>query len=301
VIDVALLGIIRRWHIRDQIPIREIARRLDISRNTVRRYLRSEATEPTYAERRVVSGLDKFSVQLSVWLKAEASKPRKQRRNLRQIHADLKELGYEGSYDRVAAFARQWKAGQTEWVNSASKRTVRLFELPPNVALAAVRAFGEDDLKAPLTLKKVGSSVAVDTLSRVPFFKALCNEDIGQSVYLRATEEETKKEYIRVQVSARSGDKKLNKCLAQAISEGIIAKRISASVVAEKKNTDDNLKPDIRITFENGGIVCLEPTWRSTGAEIEGEIKSRQNTLTTGHIQMYVLEKVLGYVNELGF
>jgi signal-transduction protein with cAMP-binding, CBS, and nucleotidyltransferase domain len=42
---------------------------------------------------------------------------------LKQIHEDLKELGYEGSYDRVAAFARQWKAGQTEWVNSASKRT----------------------------------------------------------------------------------------------------------------------------------------------------------------------------------
>ena len=36
---------------------------------------------------------------------------------------DLKELGYEGSYDRVAAFARQWKAGQSDWVNSGSKRT----------------------------------------------------------------------------------------------------------------------------------------------------------------------------------
>jgi transcriptional regulator with XRE-family HTH domain len=123
VINVALLGIIRRWHIRDQIPLREIARRLGISRNTVRRYLRSETTEPTYAERRIVSGLDKYSVQLSGWLKAETSKPRKQRRSLKQIHADLKELGYEGSYDRVAAFARQWKAGQTEWVNSSSKRT----------------------------------------------------------------------------------------------------------------------------------------------------------------------------------
>jgi DNA-binding IclR family transcriptional regulator len=43
VINVALLGIIRRWHIRDQIPLREIARRLGISRNTVRRYLRLEA------------------------------------------------------------------------------------------------------------------------------------------------------------------------------------------------------------------------------------------------------------------
>ena len=126
-INVALLGIIRRWHLRDQIPIREIARRLDISRNTVRRYLRSETTEPSYAERRSVSGLDKYSVQLSGWLKAETTKPRKQRRNLKQIHEDLKELGYAGSYDRVAAFARQWKAGQTEWVNSASKRTNWLF------------------------------------------------------------------------------------------------------------------------------------------------------------------------------
>jgi hypothetical protein len=43
---------------------------------------------------------------------------------LKQLHLELKELGYEGSYDRVAAFARQWKAGQLEWVNSASKRTV---------------------------------------------------------------------------------------------------------------------------------------------------------------------------------
>ena len=122
-INVALLGIIRRWHLRDQIPIREIARRLDISRNTVRRYLRSGTTEPSYAERRSVSGLDKYSVQLSGWLKAETTKPRKQRRNLKQIHEDLKGLGYAGSCDRVAAFARQWTAGQTEWVNSASKRT----------------------------------------------------------------------------------------------------------------------------------------------------------------------------------
>lgn len=120
---MALLGIIRRWHLRDQVPIREIARRLDISRNTVQRYRRSDTTEPSYAERRSVSRLDKYSVQLSGWLKAETTKPRKQRRNLKQIHEDLKELGYAGSCDRVAAFARQWKAGQTEWVNSVSKRT----------------------------------------------------------------------------------------------------------------------------------------------------------------------------------
>ncbi len=122
-IDVALLGIIRRWHIRDQVPLREIARRLGISRNTVRRYLRSEITEPAYAERQTTSAIDKYAFQLSGWLKTEAAKNRKQRRSLKQLHLDLKELGFEGSYDRVAAFARQWRVDQTDRVNSASKRT----------------------------------------------------------------------------------------------------------------------------------------------------------------------------------
>jgi len=126
VIDVALLGIIRRWHIRDQVPLREIARRLGISRNTVRRYLRSETTEPSYADRRSPSAIDKYAFQLSGLLKTEAAKSRKQRRTLKQLHEELKELGFEGSYDRVAAFARVWRAGQTDRVNAASKRTVWL-------------------------------------------------------------------------------------------------------------------------------------------------------------------------------
>jgi hypothetical protein len=40
-------------------------------------------------------------------------------------------------------------------------------------------------------------------------------------------------------------------------------------------------------------------TWRSTGAEIKGEVASKQNTLSTGHIQKYILEKVMEYVKEL--
>ena len=97
---MALLGIIRRWHIRDQVPLREIARRLGISRNTVRRYLRSETVEPTYSERRSTRAIDKYAFQLSAVLKTEAARSRKQRRTLKQIHEDLKELGFEGSYDR---------------------------------------------------------------------------------------------------------------------------------------------------------------------------------------------------------
>ena len=123
---MALLGIIRRWHLRDQVPLREIAKRLGISRNTVRRYLRSETTEPAYAERQSASAIDPYAFQLSGWLKTEAAKSRKQRRTLKQLHEDLTELGFKGSYDRVAAFARQWREGQTEWVNSARKRTLQL-------------------------------------------------------------------------------------------------------------------------------------------------------------------------------
>ncbi|WP_343650187.1 winged helix-turn-helix transcriptional regulator, partial [Herbaspirillum sp.] len=104
-IDVALLGIIRRWYIRDRISIREIARRLDISRNTVRRYIRSDVSEPAYPARRSPSSLDEFTARLSAWLSAEAIKSRKQRRTLKQMFLDLRELGYEGSYDRVAAFS----------------------------------------------------------------------------------------------------------------------------------------------------------------------------------------------------
>jgi transcriptional regulator with XRE-family HTH domain len=71
VIDVALIGIIRRWHIPDQLSLREISRRLGISRNTVRRYMCSDITEPVYADRKSVSALDKYAFKLSTWLKTE--------------------------------------------------------------------------------------------------------------------------------------------------------------------------------------------------------------------------------------
>jgi len=73
--------------------------------------------------------IDEFAPRLSAWLSAEAVKSRKQRRTLKQMFLDLRELGYEGSYDRVAAFGRQWKVGQMERVNSASKSTLSRLQL----------------------------------------------------------------------------------------------------------------------------------------------------------------------------
>jgi len=49
---VALLSVIRRWHLREGIPIREVARRTGLSRNTVRKYLAGQVIEPAYPPRK---------------------------------------------------------------------------------------------------------------------------------------------------------------------------------------------------------------------------------------------------------
>ena len=66
--------------------IREIARRTGLARNTVKKYLHSEETEPRYARRVSFSKLDPYAEKLVTWPGIEATKSRKQRRTLRQIH-----------------------------------------------------------------------------------------------------------------------------------------------------------------------------------------------------------------------
>ncbi|MDH3467710.1 MAG: IS21 family transposase [Gammaproteobacteria bacterium] len=113
-IDVALLSVIRRWHLREGLSIREIARRTKLSRNTIRKYLANGQLEPVYPKRKSPSKLDPYAEILASWLERESTRGRKQRRNLRQLYGDLVALGYRGSYDRVAAFARAWRRHQQE-------------------------------------------------------------------------------------------------------------------------------------------------------------------------------------------
>ena len=107
---MALLSVIRRWHFREGMPIREMERRTGLSRNTIRKYLRAGVVEPKFKVPDRPSKLDPFAEKLSGWLRTEAVKSRKQRRTVKQMHADLTVLGYEGSYGRVAAFVRAWTA-----------------------------------------------------------------------------------------------------------------------------------------------------------------------------------------------
>ena len=118
-----LLSVIRRWHGRDRLPIREITRRTGLSRNTVKKYLATGEVSPQYPARKSVSKLDPYAETLASWLAREASRGRKRRRNLKQLHRDLVALGFDGSYDRVAAFARDWRQRERERANRASRGT----------------------------------------------------------------------------------------------------------------------------------------------------------------------------------
>lgn len=109
-IGMAFLSIMRRWALRMHLSIREIARRTNLSRNTIRSYLMPGAVDPKFSVPERPSKLDPHVTKLVVLLKTEAGKSRKEQRAAKQLHEDLVKLGYTGSYGRVAAFARAWRA-----------------------------------------------------------------------------------------------------------------------------------------------------------------------------------------------
>ena len=70
VINKELLIAIRRMSLRLKPPIREIARRTGLSRNTVKKHLKADTVEPKCAIPERPSKLDPFAEKLASWLKA---------------------------------------------------------------------------------------------------------------------------------------------------------------------------------------------------------------------------------------
>ena len=89
--------------------IKEIVRELKVSRNTVRKVLRSEATSFTY-QRQVqpLPRLGRWTSDLERLLAANAGKAGRERLTLIRIFEELRALGYEGGYDAVRRYARGW-------------------------------------------------------------------------------------------------------------------------------------------------------------------------------------------------
>ena len=59
-----LLSAIRRWALRDQLSIREIARKTGLSRITIRKYLRGDVAEPAFKLPERPSKLDAYAEKL---------------------------------------------------------------------------------------------------------------------------------------------------------------------------------------------------------------------------------------------
>ena len=110
---VETIGRIRREHLQKGKSIKEIARDLKISRNTVRKILRSGETASSY-EREVQPRpkLGAWKEELDRILAANLVKSARERLTLIRIFEELRGLGYSGGYDPVRRYARQWARGQ---------------------------------------------------------------------------------------------------------------------------------------------------------------------------------------------
>ena len=106
-----MLGRIRRMYMRDKVSLHEIAKRTGLSRNTVRSWLRKpeEVKEPVYSRTAGFNKLNAYVAELEQSLKADAHRPKQNRRTARALFAQIKTSGYEGGYTRVTDFIRAWR------------------------------------------------------------------------------------------------------------------------------------------------------------------------------------------------
>jgi len=90
--------------------IKEIVRDLHVSRNTVRKVLRSGATAFEYSRSvQPLPKLGRWRSELDGMLSANAVKPGRERLTLIRLYEALRELGYDGGYDAVRRYARGWQ------------------------------------------------------------------------------------------------------------------------------------------------------------------------------------------------
>jgi transposase len=107
---VETVGRIRREHFVKGRSIKEIARGLKVSRNTVRKVLRSGATAFEYS--RQVQPWPKLGLwrdDFDQMLAANEAKLPRERLTVIRLYEELRGLGYEGGYDAVWRYAKAWR------------------------------------------------------------------------------------------------------------------------------------------------------------------------------------------------
>lgn len=101
---------IREAYFRKKKKIREIARDFNLSKNTVKKIIRSGITDQHYVRtQQPRPKLGAFAERLSEWLKEDSSKPVRHRRTAQILFEQLQREGFEGGYDSVRRYVKQWK------------------------------------------------------------------------------------------------------------------------------------------------------------------------------------------------
>ena len=117
---VETIGRIRRAHLNQGKSIKEIARELRMSRNTVRKVLRSDETSSSY-EREIQPRpkLGRWKADIDRMLTTNADAPARERLTLIRLFEELRALGYEGGYDAVRRYAKIWARDHASQTASA--------------------------------------------------------------------------------------------------------------------------------------------------------------------------------------
>ena len=106
---VEMIAKIRRAFFVQGKPIKAICRELRISRKVVRKVLRSEATEFRYErEAQPLPKIGPWRDKLDQLLLANEGKASRERLTLIRLFEELRGLGYDGGYDAVRRYAREW-------------------------------------------------------------------------------------------------------------------------------------------------------------------------------------------------
>jgi transposase len=119
-LTVETVGRIRRERFLRGKTIKEIARDLRVSRNTVRKVLRSGETSFEY-ERSIQPRpkLGRWTAELDDLLTNNVSKAAREQLTLIRLFEELRDRGYEGGYDAVRRYARRWSKAHGHAVATA--------------------------------------------------------------------------------------------------------------------------------------------------------------------------------------
>lgn len=100
---------IRREYFVNKKPIKEIVRVVKVSRNTVRKVIRSGATEFSYdRSTQPRPKIDPWRSELDEMLAWNARRPKRERLTLVRVYEELRNRGYDGGYDAVRRYAAGW-------------------------------------------------------------------------------------------------------------------------------------------------------------------------------------------------